>query len=274
MGVVTYTTFNGEIASETRDGVSRAYAPESLGSTVALYDESGNITDTWEYWPYGEVRTRTGTTPTPFQYVGTLGYYTDLTGNLYVRARSYQPKTTRWMSVDPLWPHESAYGYAGAGPISSVDPTGLWVEVCARRLIEYPGDSVAYGHWFISTSRCGAHGFESQGLLRGWKGNAGRFKVNCYLIPATPKQEACLCEFISKNYIYFGGQFWVQGPHGSKFGDASKGQYNWRHHNCQDYVQIALHLCFGKTLPWPEMGKVYCPYDPPLPVTRNPRCPH
>ena len=124
---VSYTVIDGEIVSETRGGVSKAYAPDSLGSTIALYDASGNITDTWEYWPYGEVRTRTGTTPTPFQYVGTLGYYTDLTGNVYVRARSYQPKTTRWMRVDPFWPNLALpYAYSSVNPVSRIDPSGTW----------------------------------------------------------------------------------------------------------------------------------------------------
>ncbi len=77
MAVVTYETVNGEILSETRDGVERDYLPDPLGSTSALLDSSQNKTDTFSYWPYGEVRSRTGSTPTPFGYVGTFGYYTD-----------------------------------------------------------------------------------------------------------------------------------------------------------------------------------------------------
>ena len=72
MGVVSYYTVNGEILSETRDGVERDYLPDSLGSTVALLDSSQNLTDTFSYWPYGEVQARTGTNPTPFQFGGTL----------------------------------------------------------------------------------------------------------------------------------------------------------------------------------------------------------
>ena len=122
---VTYTVCNGEILAENRNGVRKAYVPDSLGSTIALRDSTGAITDTWEYWPYGEVRTRTGTTPTPFQYVGTLGYYTDFTGNVYIRARSYQPRTTRWMSVDPLWPWQRSFVYCDATPATTIDPAGM-----------------------------------------------------------------------------------------------------------------------------------------------------
>ena len=58
---VAYTVVNGRILSENRGGVKRDYVSDSLGSTVALLDSTQTKTDTWTYWPYGEVRTRTGT---------------------------------------------------------------------------------------------------------------------------------------------------------------------------------------------------------------------
>jgi hypothetical protein len=50
--------------------VRSLYVPDSLGSTVALLDNTQTQTDTFSYWPYSEVNTRTGTTPTPFQFGG------------------------------------------------------------------------------------------------------------------------------------------------------------------------------------------------------------
>ena len=69
-----YTVVDGEIIAEKRNGVRRTYVPDPLGSTVALLDNTQAQTDTFSYWPYGEVSARTGTTGTPFQYVGTRGY--------------------------------------------------------------------------------------------------------------------------------------------------------------------------------------------------------
>ena len=74
---VVYTVVNGRVLSENRAGVKRDYVADSLGSTVALLDNTQAKTDTFTYWPYGEVKTRIGTTPTPFQYVGGWGYYRD-----------------------------------------------------------------------------------------------------------------------------------------------------------------------------------------------------
>jgi RHS repeat-associated protein len=87
------------------------------------------MTDTFSYSPFGELKSRTGTTPTPFQYIGTRGYYTDPSSRVYVRARTYQPNYARWMSVDPLWPGESAYGYARGNPVLFIDKSGLKIPV-------------------------------------------------------------------------------------------------------------------------------------------------
>ena len=100
MPVVNYTVLEGEVVSEVRGGVRKDYVPDTLGSTVALLDNTQTKTDTWEYWPYGEIRS--GSSATPFQFVGTLGYYKDTSSRTYVRARHYRQNQARWLTVDPL----------------------------------------------------------------------------------------------------------------------------------------------------------------------------
>jgi RHS repeat-associated protein len=122
---VAYTTIDGEIVSESRGGVTRAYVPDTNGNTAALLDESGNITDTYSYWPFGEIRNHVGTSQTPFTYGGTLGYYLDLLNYfLYIRARYLRQALARWQTVDPLWPQQRAYAYCFANPLIYVDPRG------------------------------------------------------------------------------------------------------------------------------------------------------
>ena len=124
MPTASYLILDGEVLAETRGGVERDYLPDPLGSVVALLDSSQARTDEFAYWPYGEERARTGTTPTPFRFVGTLGYYRDDAARTYVRARGLRPGLARWQTADPLWPDESAYGYAKDGPTTWVDPDG------------------------------------------------------------------------------------------------------------------------------------------------------
>jgi RHS repeat-associated protein len=128
MATVRYTTVGGEVIAEKRGGVRRQYVPDPLGSTVALLDNAQAKTDTFQYWPYGEEAARTGTTPTPLRFVGTLGYYRDSANRAYVRARHLDTRAGRWTSEDPIgfgggdW---NLYGYIDGNPLFLSDPSGL-----------------------------------------------------------------------------------------------------------------------------------------------------
>lgn len=100
---------------------------DSLSQTT---DAAGAVISESTYCPFGEVRTQTGTNPSPWGFVGSLGYYRDIAARLYVRARFYRTRDSRWNTVDPLWPEEPAFGYAAADPIKRVDPSGLVPVAC------------------------------------------------------------------------------------------------------------------------------------------------
>ena len=88
--------------AEKRGGVRRQYVPDPLGSTVALLDNAQARTDTFQYWPYGEEASRTGTTATPFRFAGKARYYRDSATRTYVRARHLDIRAGRWASEDPI----------------------------------------------------------------------------------------------------------------------------------------------------------------------------
>lgn len=125
MPVTRYTSVSGRILAEKRGGTRQFYGADPLGSTAAIYDSSGNVTDTFTYWPYGEIRTSTGSSTTPFKFCGAWGYYGVATGRLYVRARYFRDQLARWQTADPLWPNLPAYTYALNSPVLTIDGTGL-----------------------------------------------------------------------------------------------------------------------------------------------------
>jgi len=134
---VRYTTVNGEIIAEKRNGVRSLYVPDPLGSTVALLDNTQTITDTVSYFPYGEVAARTGTNPTPFLHVGTKGYRKDSSSNTSVRHRILKPAQARWLTEDPIgymggdW---NLYRYVTDAPVHFSDPSGYsW---CCNKLVQ------------------------------------------------------------------------------------------------------------------------------------------
>lgn len=123
-----YTVLDGEVIAQERGGVRHQLVPDPLGSTVALFDDSGNKTDTFQYWPYGESAGRTGTTSTPFKYVGSFGYYQDGSARNYVRARYLDKGKGRWITEDPIGfggGDVNLFRYCGNNPIKYIDPTGL-----------------------------------------------------------------------------------------------------------------------------------------------------
>jgi len=122
---VVYTTVNGQILCENRGGVVSHFVSDPLGSVVMVRDNSGNTVYEAEYDPYGNVQSETGTNPSEFGYVGTVGYVKDSAFSLYVRARYLLTNLGRWLTKDPLWPSEPGYVYAGANPETRVDPDGL-----------------------------------------------------------------------------------------------------------------------------------------------------
>lgn len=172
MGTVTYMSIDGEILSENRDGVIRDYVPDPLGSTVAMLDATQTKTDEVTYWPYGEVRTRTGTNGTPFLFLGTLGYHTDNSGKSYVRARVLESKKARWLTEDPIGfggGDTSLYRYADDNPLTVTDPRGT-DPLGSAGPIFFPGLirclTMGEGHTYDPTPKCLFSGLYACGAAR------------------------------------------------------------------------------------------------------------
>ena len=108
-------------------GNTKTYHYDYRGSTVAITDDAGNVTDRIEYSAYGSIIYRTGNTDTPFLFNGRYGVQTDPNGLLYMRARYYNPYLCRFLNPDPVGSRGGLnfYAYADGNPISNTDPFGL-----------------------------------------------------------------------------------------------------------------------------------------------------
>lgn len=126
MATVRYTVLNGRMIAEKRGGVRRYYSHDALGHTVAMYDNTQTKADTFTYWPYGEVRTSTGTTPTKYKTMGAWGCRTQVDGSVKpLRDRELATSDGRFRTVDMAWPKQAPYRYAHSAPLNFVDMTGL-----------------------------------------------------------------------------------------------------------------------------------------------------
>ena len=131
-GVVTKYVYGLGLIGEEKFGTFKTYHFDYRGSTSAITDIYGNITDTFSYDTYGNLLSRSGHyTDTPFMYNGRDGVMTDNNGLIYMRARYYCPELRRFINADILHGEISdstslnRYSYVNGNPVSFVDPFGL-----------------------------------------------------------------------------------------------------------------------------------------------------
>jgi len=126
-----YYIYGHGLIGHEEDGQYQTYHYDLRGSTTALTDESGQVTDRYDYGPYGELVESSGETQTPFLYNGRDGVMTEDNGLYYMRARYYNPEIKRFINRDVV-PGDifdgrslNRYAYATGEPVLLVDPFGL-----------------------------------------------------------------------------------------------------------------------------------------------------
>ena len=109
-------------------GTVSYYLTDGQGSTRALTNENGIITDTYAYDAFGNITAQTGDTYNPYLY--NQEQYDANTGLYYLRARYMNPSTGRFISMDAysgsIYDSMSLhkYLYANGNPVMYSDPTG------------------------------------------------------------------------------------------------------------------------------------------------------
>ncbi len=92
----------GLVARITADDEPYYYHYDVRGSTVALTDANGNITDKYAYDPFGILANSEESTTNPFKYVGRFGVMDENNGLASIRARYYNPELGRFITKDPF----------------------------------------------------------------------------------------------------------------------------------------------------------------------------
>jgi len=99
---------------------------DALGTPIAETDAAGNVIQTSEYAPYGDLLNRPDS-----DGPGYTGHVQDAaTGMVYMQQRYYDPAIGGFLSVDPVGPlsdpvnHFNRYRYARNNPYRFVDPDG------------------------------------------------------------------------------------------------------------------------------------------------------
>jgi len=123
----TYT-YGNDLINQTKGGATSYYLYDALGSTRALSDASGVVTDTYSYSAFGKDLNHTGTTANSYKFAGEQ--YDSALDNYYLRARYYNQNVGRFTQMDtyagsgsdPITLHK--YLYANADGVNGRDPSG------------------------------------------------------------------------------------------------------------------------------------------------------
>lgn len=129
-GNQTYYVYGLGLISQTKADKTLYYHYDLRGSTIALSDTSAYITDKFSYSPYGKLLTHTGSTNTPFLFVGKHGVMKEENELVYMRARYYHERLRRFVNRDTLigevgdFGSLNRFGYVNGRSIIGVDPEG------------------------------------------------------------------------------------------------------------------------------------------------------
>ncbi len=147
--------------SQKKGGADYDYLPNPLGNVKRTIATGQSLRQQYLYSPWGESAPVSDdeNASTPFQFIGAYGGRTQDVGGVYFRARTYSPTYARWLTVDPLWPEEAAYDYAGNGPTTNTDPFGLGFDCPDPKDVEtYRSLVKAYNDLIARMKKlCGSH---------------------------------------------------------------------------------------------------------------------
>ena len=115
-------------SQEKANGNWRWMAEDGLGSIRSIMDANASVVSSSNYAPYGSPFDVVGGGESPFGYTGE---YTDATGDVFLRARYYNPSMGTFNALDPFEGYVdlpmsiNGYSYVHGNPVNLTDPSGM-----------------------------------------------------------------------------------------------------------------------------------------------------
>ncbi|MEJ2559558.1 MAG: RHS repeat-associated core domain-containing protein [Anaerolineae bacterium] len=140
-----YVQVQGQILAQYESGAWVYILPDHLGSVRQVLNSAGQVDLAQSYDPFGVLLEAAGSGASEFGYAGEQ-HEAD-TGLVFLRARYYDPASSRFISNDVFPGHPTSpqslngWSYAGNNPVRYTDPSGLiyiegWGYTCDDPAVE------------------------------------------------------------------------------------------------------------------------------------------
>ncbi|MEM1485593.1 RHS repeat-associated core domain-containing protein [Oscillospiraceae bacterium PP1C4] len=112
------------LIAREQDRANQYYLFNAHDDVTQRYDALGNLLKNYKYDSFGNEENPEPLDSNPFRYCGE--YLDKEIGEIYLRARYYDPATGRFGAEDPARHGLNWYTYCGNNPVVFVDPTGCY----------------------------------------------------------------------------------------------------------------------------------------------------
>ena len=123
-----------------KDNYGSHYVYNSHGDITKITNGNGAVVRSYDYDAFGVEKDESSTDLNPFRYCGE--YYDTETGNIYLRARYYDPSIGSFITEDPARDGVNWYSYCAGNPVNYIDPSGMILKIVGTP--QFTNDIIGY----------------------------------------------------------------------------------------------------------------------------------
>ncbi len=133
------------INATTKESNYEFHIKDHLGNTRVAVNETNDITQTSNYYPFGLTFAQSGSSTNKYLYNGKE--LQEETGFIDYGARQLDKELGRWFNIDPLAEEVfgiNPYNYCFNNPIIFIDPTGMMGESLSSTFVDVTGEVIEH----------------------------------------------------------------------------------------------------------------------------------